>query len=179
MGARQGEVWGAGAFRRVYSPAMDESARQLVSVLALRPHPEGGFYRETFRSSSNDAERSASTAIYFLLQAGTFSAFHVIHGGDEIWHHYDGDAVEIHTLSSNGDYSVDVLGRDVANGERPQIVVPAGVIQAAVPCGDAFALCGCTVAPGFDFTDFEMPTRRELLESFPRYEQVIRRLTRA
>jgi len=95
-----------------------------------------------------------------------------------VWHHYGGDPVEIHMIAPSGDHRVTILGPDVRRGERPQILVPAGTLQAAIPRGPRFALCGCTVTPGFDFTDFEMPTRGELVARFPRYEQVIRSLTR-
>jgi hypothetical protein len=160
---------------------MNDDARALVAALELKPHPEGGYYRETFRSPTHvpasRGERAASTAIYFLLPAGTFSALHRVRS-DEVWHHYDGDPVDLHTLEGDGAHAVTRLGRDLARGERPQVVVPAGVWQAAVPVGDAFALCGCTVAPGFDFADFEMPERAALVAVFPRLRSLIERLTR-
>jgi predicted cupin superfamily sugar epimerase len=165
-------------------PASDE-ARRLIETLGLAPHPEGGFYRETFRAplavvapAGSVASRAASTAIYFLLPAGTFSALHRVRS-DEVWHHYDGDPVELHTIDEAGAHAVAVLGRDLARGQRPQAVVPAGVWQAAVPVGHAYALCGCTVAPGFDFADFEMPPRDALVAAFPRLRAAVERLTRA
>src|SRR5689334_23570570 len=130
---------------------MHPDAERIVRELDLVPHPEGGFYRETFRSPlvleglPHGAPRAASTAIYFLLPAGTFSAFHSV-TSDEVWHHYDGDPVELHLIDAAGAYRVERLGRDFARGEQPQIVVPAGVWQAAVPVGERHALCGCTVA---------------------------------
>jgi hypothetical protein len=157
---------------------VDSRVQQIVDRLGLRPHPEGGFYRETFRSALHVPAGQASTAIYFLLPAGMFSAFHVIRGSDEIWHHYAGDPIELHTFAPNGDYAVEVLGPDIAGGQRPQLVVAAGTLQAAVPRGDRFALCGCTVAPGFEFANFTIPTRAELLARFPRHAAVIGRLTR-
>jgi uncharacterized protein len=163
---------------------IDAQAQRLIDLLGLSPHPEGGFYRETFRSgqvlvlAKDGGQRSASTAIYFLLPAGVFSAFHVIRQADEIWHHYGGEAAEIHQISPNGEYRVEVLGGDVSNGERPQVMVPAGSFQAAVAQGNTFALCGCTVTPGFDFTDLVMPTRDELLGRFPQHGDAIRRFTR-
>src|SRR5262245_3643775 len=164
---------------------MDARVQQLIDLLDLRPHPEGGFYRETFRSDQaltlapGGAPHSAATAIYFLLPAGVFSAFHVIHNADEIWHHYGGDPVEIHMISPDGEHRCAVLGPVLQEGEQPQVAVPNGTLQAAVPRGAAFALCGCTVSPGFDFADFEMPPREALLQRFPQHEGVIRRLTRA
>ena len=161
---------------------MSDEVRQIIELLGLTPHPEGGFFRETFRSDQvltlTDGKRNTSTAIYFLLPAGVFSAFHVIRGADEVWHHYTGDPVQIHTIALDGEHRVELLGSDVQSGERPQIVVPAGTLQAAVPRGTRFALCGCTVSPGFDFADFEMPDRTVLLGRFPQHEGVIRRLTR-
>ena len=159
---------------------MDARTQRIIDALGLSPHPEGGFFRETFRSRHLLAgeARSASTGIYFLLPSGTFSAFHVIHRADEVWHHYAGDPVEIHAISPAGVHWVELLGGNLEWGERPQIVVPEGTLQAAVPRGTSFALCGCTVAPGFDFADFEMPPRVELLRRFPSHEPLIRRLTR-
>jgi predicted cupin superfamily sugar epimerase len=162
---------------------MHAAAADFVTRLALAPHPEGGVYRETWRAPvrvtghAGDA-RAASTAIYFLLPAGTFSAFHRV-SSDEVWHHYEGDSVEIHLLDErDGGCVVLALGRNIAAGERPQVVVPAGVWQAAAPVGDRFALCGCTVAPGFDIADFEMPERGDMVARFPEHAEVVGKLTR-
>lgn len=151
----------------------------LVRLLDLAPHPEGGFYRETFRSPRVEGApaRAASTAIYFLLPSGTFSALHRVRS-DEAWHHYDGTPLDLHTIDDQGVHAVVRLGRDLARGERPQHVVPANVWQAAAPVGEGWSLCGCTVAPGFDFADFEMPSRTELLTRFPRHRDLVVRLTR-
>jgi predicted cupin superfamily sugar epimerase len=160
-------------------------ARKLVDTLGLTPHPEGGFFRETFRSELvlrglpwvvHGGERNASTAIYFLLPAGVFSAFHRV-TSDEAWHHYDGDPVELHTLGASG-HEVVRLGRDFDAGERPQHVVRGGAWQAAVTIGARYALCGCTVAPGFDFADFEMPSKDELVREYPEHAALIASLTR-
>ena len=161
---------------------MNDDARAVVTALGLAPHPEGGFFRETFRAplpiDAPQGPRAASTAIYFLLPAGSFSALHRVRS-DEVWHHYDGDPVDIHTMDDDaGQARVVRLGRDLARGDRPQVVVPAGVWQAAVPVGKRFALCGCTVAPGFEFADFEMPSRAELLRLFPALRELVERLTR-
>lgn len=143
---------------------------RVVELLGLTPHPEGGFYRETFRAA-------ASTAIYFLLPSGTFSAFHRI-GSDEVWHHYDGDPLELHVIHPDDRHERVVLGRDVASGHRPQHVVPGGAWQAATPIGARFTLCGCTVAPAFDFAQFEMPPQAELLSLLPRHGDLVRRFAR-
>jgi len=150
--------------------AEDPDVNRIIEALGLAPHPEGGFYRETFRSSS--------TEIYFLLPAGEFSAFHRLRASDEIWHHYAGDPVELQTIGNDGEHRVTMLGPDLERGERPQVIVPAGTLQAAAVRGQRFALCGCTVTPAFDFADFELPTRDELLAAFPRHESVIRQRTR-
>jgi predicted cupin superfamily sugar epimerase len=160
---------------------MNEAAQALVAALGLAPHPEGGFYRETFRAptvfDTTQGSRAASTAIYFLLPAGTFSALHRVRS-DEVWHHYDGDPLDLHTIDDSGHHAVARVGRAISLGERPQLIVPAGVWQAAVPVGFAYALCGCTVSPGFDFADFEMPSRALLLRRFPDLGDVIAALTR-
>src|SRR5580698_273663 len=127
---------------------MDDDARAMIAALGLTAHREGGFFRETFRAplvvGAPQGARAASTAIYFLLQAGEFSALHRVRS-DEVWHHYDGDPVELYLLREDGAHGVVRLGPDLARGERPQVVVPAGIWQAAIPVGSRFALCGCTV----------------------------------
>lgn len=154
----------------------------LIRELGLAPHPEGGFFRETYRAASlpfalpDRGARSASTAIYFLLAGADFSAFHRVRS-DEVWHHYAGAPLELHTLEASGPKVV-VLGSNVERGERPQHVVPAGVLQAARVHGAGYSLMGCTVAPGFDFADFEMPSRSALLELYPAATGIIRALTR-
>jgi predicted cupin superfamily sugar epimerase len=138
---------------------MSTDARALIAALDLAPHPEGGFYRETFRAPTLVATprgpRAASTAIYYLLPAGAASARHRV-ASDEAWHHYEGDPLELTVEHPDGRREVILLGPDVAAGQRPQAVVPAGAWQAARPVGARHALCGCTVAPGFDFADFEL-----------------------
>jgi predicted cupin superfamily sugar epimerase len=165
---------------------MHPETETLIRELCLAPHPEGGFYRETFRSpNTNTIEpgsrvRAASTAIYFLLPVGTFSALHRV-SSDEVWHHYDGAPLDLHLLNDQGLHETIVIGRDIAAGQRPQHVVPAGVWQAAVPRAGSLphTLCGCTVAPGFDFADFEMPTRSALSRMFPDRTSLIAQLTRS
>jgi predicted cupin superfamily sugar epimerase len=162
-------------------------ARLWVERLSLRPHPEGGHYRETYRAAEAVAAhclpprfggaRSFSTAIYFLLEAGQFSALHRLKQ-DEAWHYYAGGPLLVHDLAPDGTCTVHQLGLNFDAGERPQAVVPAGhVFGATVEA--PFALVGCTVAPGFDFADFEMPGRAELVRLFPKHRALIERLTRA
>ena len=123
--------------------------------------------------------RSASTAIYFLLRAQDFSALHVV-SSDEVWHHYLGDALELHCFDAEGAHRAVKLGCALGHGERPQHVVKRGELQAArVSAGPhGFALCGCTVAPGFDFADFRMPPRAELLEKLAQHRALVTALTR-
>lgn len=131
------------------------SADEIVRLLDLKPHPEGGHFRETFRDGATDASgRSRSTAIYFLLAAGEVSAWHRVDAA-EVWHFHAGAPLVL-TLSPNGhDAEAHRLGPDLAAGERPQAVVPAGWWQAAESLG-AWTLVGCTVAPGFEFSGFEL-----------------------
>ena len=155
---------------------------EVIAALGLIPHPEGGFFSETFRAPASleapfGARRAASTAIYFMLRAGDFSAFHVVRS-DEVWHHYLGASLELHTINPSGRHERVELGKELVHGERPQWVVPAGTLQAARIIGEGFALCGCTVAPGFDFADFSMPSRSELCARFPALLPVIESFTR-
>lgn len=162
------------------------SADEVIERLGLVAHPEGGFYAETFRAEApsrggaGQGERSASTAIYFLLRAQDFSALHVVSSADEVWHHYFGDALELHCFDAAGRHRQVRLGTAFAADERPQHVVRRGELQAArVTAGPhGFALCGCTVAPGFEFADFRMPGRAELLARWPQHAELITALTR-
>jgi predicted cupin superfamily sugar epimerase len=130
------------------------TAAEIIARLELRPHPEGGFYRETFRDSRTDTDgRALSTAIYFLLARGERSHWHRI-DAVEIWHYHAGDALILRTADNNGQRSFR-LGPDLAKGEVPQAVVPAQTWQAAESTGD-WTLVGCTVAPGFHFAGFEL-----------------------
>jgi len=158
-------------------------AEQVIQRLGLAPHPEGGFFRETFRAPAvvaapfGPVARAASTAIYFLLRAGDFSAFHSVQS-DEVWHHYLGATLELHTIDAQGEPQRIELGSNLMNGELPQWVVPANSLQGARIIGDGFGLFGCTVAPGFDFADFSMPSRSELLARFPELAHLIESFTR-
>ena len=163
---------------------MNQELELLIRSLDLRPHPEGGWFRETYRSPPRSTAepavaRDGSTAIYFLLTAEAFSAFHVLRESDEMWHHYAGDPVRLHTISPDGEHRVEVLGPRIERGARPQILVPAGSLQAAEVPGSGFALCGCTVTPAFALADFEMSSRDELVRRHPQHAAIIRQLTRA
>jgi predicted cupin superfamily sugar epimerase len=161
-----------------------------IDRLDLRPHPEGGYFRETYRAAESisagalperfDGARAFSTAVYFLITEDAFSAFHRIRS-DELWHFYAGDAVTLAVLDGDGTGGLTTasLGREPARGQSPQVVIPAGAWFAAeVASPGAFALVGCTVAPGFDFADFELAERAVLLARYPQHRGVIERLTR-
>jgi uncharacterized protein len=130
------------------------SAAEIIARLDLKPHPEGGHYRETFRDSNLDANgRSRSTAIYFLLARGERSHWHRV-DAVEVWHYYAGDALILQIADDDGARDLR-LGTDFAAGEAPQATVPAHAWQAAESTGD-WTLVGCTVAPGFEFAGFEL-----------------------
>lgn len=164
------------------------NAQELIAKLELQPHPEGGYYRETYRSegliegqnpTAFPAGRNFSTAIYFLLQGEDFSAFHRIRS-DELWHFYAGVPLHIFIIDEQGTLSIITLGNNPEGGEVYQAVVPAGCWFASAPARpEGYALVGCTVAPGFDFGDFEMAVRAPLTDSFPQHKEIIRRLTRS
>ena len=130
------------------------TAAEVIATLGLKPHPEGGHYRETFRDSRTVDGRSAGTAIYFLLDIGEVSAWHRV-DATEIWHWHAGAPLVITTSPNGHDAAAQHLGPDLAAGQRPQCVVPAGHWQTATSLG-AWTLVGCTVSPGFDFSGFEM-----------------------
>ncbi|MEL6209530.1 MAG: cupin domain-containing protein [Pseudomonadota bacterium] len=130
------------------------AARQIIDMLGLAPHPEGGWFRETWRAEAAEGERAAGTAIYYLLDAGEVSHWHRVDAA-EIWHWYAGGPLSL-SLSPNGhDAEAHVLGPELAAGQRPQLIVPPGWWQTSCSLG-AYTLVGCTVSPGFEFAGFEM-----------------------
>ena len=161
---------------------MDPELSALIARLDLRPHPEGGWYRETFRdpravhAAGFEGPRSASTAIYFLLAEGNFSALHRIRS-DEVWHHYLGGDVEVVCLSDDGALRTLVVGGRIDGDAAPQAVVEAGVWFGA-RARKGWALVGCTVAPGFEFSDLELADRAALTASYPAHAGIIAALTR-
>lgn len=154
------------------------TAEELISIYRLRPHPEGGFYRETYRSSGKTAGgRNFCTAIYFLLPAGCKSRLHRIQS-DELWHFYMGGPLTVARVCQDGSVERAVLGGDAAAGQVPQHVVPAGSWFGAYPePGTKFSFVGCTVSPGFDFADFELADSAALLEQYPGAKELIKKLT--
>ena len=153
------------------------NAQHYIKTLALLPHPEGGYYKETYRSKESitlpQGERNYSTAIYFLLEENNFSAFHKIKS-DELWHFYAGDVLEVIEITTEGKLKITELGP-----YNFQYCVPAGNwFGSRVKQGGKFSLVGCTVSPGFDFKDFEMAEKDSLLKEFPEYDSIIEELTR-
>lgn len=164
---------------------MEEHVKQLVDELELLPHPEGGFYKETYRSKGSYSPigfpgiRNYSTSIYFLLTSESFSSLHRIRQ-DEVWHFYHGSPLFLHVITPDGQYIKHSVGLDLQSGQTPQLVVEAGCwFGATVQNPDSYSLVGCTVAPGFDFDDFELANREELSASFPQHAEIIHQLTRA
>lgn len=160
---------------------------EIIEKFNLNPHPEGGYFRETYRSNgeidknslpiSYEGNRNYATCIYFLLTSDTFSAFHKIKQ-DEIWHFYDGSPIKLYIISDEGLYSEHVIGSNFSEGEVPQFVVPGNHWFAAETINkEDYSLVGCSVSPGFDFKDFELPTKKELVTKFPEHQHIIERLT--
>jgi predicted cupin superfamily sugar epimerase len=168
---------------------MNDQARRIIEHLNLQPHPaEGGWFNETYRSSEQlqpgqlperySGTRSISTCIYYMLTPDTFSAMHRL-ASDEIFHFYLGDPVEMLQISPDGNHEIITIGSDLFNGMEPQVVVPAGYWQGSrLKPGGSFALLGTTVAPGFDFIDFDDGTREELTAIYPACAEMITALTR-
>jgi len=163
------------------------TADDVIQLLGLLPHPvEGGFFRETYRAADTLPQsvlrnhlgpRAVSTAIYYLLKPGHVSELHVL-PGDEVFHFYLGNPVRMLQLWPGGVGKEVILGSDLAMGQVPQCVVPAGVWQGTRLVGDTgFALLGCTVAPGFDYADYRGGTRGELTAKWPAFAEEIARLT--
>jgi predicted cupin superfamily sugar epimerase len=165
-----------------------KDAKFWIEKLQLSPHPEGGHYRETYRAElvfaknalphAFSGSRAAATAIYFLLDGEDFSAFHRLRS-DEMWHFYAGGTLVVSVIDKRGEYSEILLGSDAEAGEMFQAVVKAGCWFAVrVKDPKSFALVGCTLSPGFEFNDFELGKRAELVRLYPQYRDVIKKLTR-
>jgi predicted cupin superfamily sugar epimerase len=164
------------------------TAREWIERLELKKHPEGGYYRETFRANGGIAlpdrfggPRPYSTAIYFLITPAEFSCLHRL-ASDETWHFYTGSPLVIRAITPQGERKDIRLGPDFEQGQRFQATVGAGNWFGAKLIEDrpgAFALVGCTLSPGFEFSDFELATRAKLLREFPRHADFIREMTRS
>ena len=161
-------------------------ADDLIKQLELKPHPEGGYFKETYRSDEairslperyNGRSRNIGTSIYFLLKGNQCSAFHKLLS-DEIWHFYEGSTIKLFIIDSAGNLITPELGNDISNGEQYQYTVPRNCWFSARPLDpDGYSLVGCTVAPGFDFSDFQLADRNYLLKAFPQHESIIKSFT--
>ncbi len=164
-----------------------KSAEYWITHLELEPHPEGGYYKEAYKSKciitkdclpGFSGDRSIATAIYYLLSNEDISLFHSIKS-DEIWHFYYGSPLIIHVLHIDGAYEKIKLGTSIDEGEVIQCVVPAqSWFSAEVAHSSSFGLVGCTVSPGFDFRDFTLAHAHELIKLFPQHEKLIKKFTK-
>lgn len=165
------------------------TAQDWIQKLGLERHPEGGYFKQTYRAAltlDEDAlpatfhgPRSASTAIYFLIGGDDFSALHRL-AADEVWHFHLGSPMEVHSIDPTGKHRVATLGHNIDSGQLLQYVVPGGCwFGSCMVEQQSFALVGCTVAPGFDFADFEMGDRNRLMREYPQHTAIVERLTRA
>ncbi|HJS53044.1 MAG TPA: cupin domain-containing protein [Chitinophagaceae bacterium] len=161
---------------------------QLIQQFNLEPHPEGGWYKQTYRSNEKivagalpkrfTGSRAFSTAIYFLLEEGNFSAFHRIKS-DECWHFYAGDPLLIFIIRQSGELEIISLGNDFEKGQSFQYVVPANCWFAGRPAsGSKYCFVGCTVSPGFEFADFELANVNALVRVYPQHKAIINELCR-
>jgi len=171
-----------------YDQLRMSKAEQLIRQFDLQPHPEGGWYKQTYKSKELveaaalpdrfAGDRVFSTAIYFLLEEGNFSAFHKIKS-DECWHFYAGDQLQIYVIQTDGSLDIIQLGNDFTKGQLFQYTVPANCWFASRPAtGSAFCFAGCTVAPGFEFADFEMADPSSLSVVYPQHAGIIKELCR-
>lgn len=162
------------------------SAQYWIDQLQLQRHPEGGWFREVYRAEESiphsalppaySGDRNYSTSIYFLLNGNDTSTFHKINQ-DELWHFYAGTSLTLHMIDPSGEYSTQQVGNQLDKGQTLMFCVPAGwYFGAEVDDKNSFSLVGCTVAPGFDFDDFEMPSAEELIMQYPQNREIIERL---
>ncbi len=162
------------------------TADYFIKNLNMTPHPEGGFYKEIYASEENitsndlkvefEGSRILWTSIYFLLRDGEVSNFHRLKS-DEMWYYHSGSPLTIYMISPEGEFFTEQLGLDIENGEKPQILVPKNYIFGSAMNNKGYALVGCMVSPGFEFKDFELLKRSELIEKYPQHQQIILKLT--
>ncbi|URZ03059.1 cupin domain-containing protein [Clostridium felsineum] len=162
------------------------TADYFIKNLDMIAHPEGGFYKEVYVSEENITARDLKsdfeglrilwTSIYFLLQDGEVSNFHRLKS-DEMWYYHSGSPLTIYMISPEGMLITEQLGLNIAQGEKPQVLVPKNYIFGSAMNNKGYALVGCMVSPGFEFRDFELFKRRELLEKYPQYKETIFKLT--
>ncbi|MDZ7764972.1 MAG: cupin domain-containing protein [Melioribacteraceae bacterium] len=162
--------------------------KSIIEKLSLQPHPEGGYFREVYRSTDEikkhglpdryKTNRNSGTSIYYMLEGEQFSSFHKLKS-DETWHFYLGSPIILHLISREGEYSKIVLGQKILEDELHQFTIINGTWFAAeVKDKKSYSLVGCTVYPGFDFEDFEMGDRFELINKFPQHKEIIKDFTK-
>lgn len=167
---------------------MNTKAKYYIEKLQLQPHPEGGYFKEVYRSGEiieaehlpirYRGQRAFSTSIYFMLEGTQKSLFHKLKS-DEIWHYYDGSSVKIHLIDIDGNLSEKILGNDLNSDEQFQVIILKGNWFAAeIIDKKSFAFFGCTVSPGFDFNDFDLAESKILIEKFPKHASLIKEFTR-
>jgi len=166
---------------------MQPKAQQYIKQLQLKKHPEGGYYKEVYRSGElilpehlpkrYKSTRNFSTSIYFLLEGKQFTSFHILKS-DELWHFYDGSAVLLYNINQKGEISVKKLGRD-QDCELQLTIEKENWFAAEIEDKKSFALFGCTVSPGFEFADFQLGKRNDLIKKFPQHSTLIKRLTKS
>jgi predicted cupin superfamily sugar epimerase len=167
---------------------MSPQAQKYIEKLQLKPHPEGGYYKEIYRAGEMilpehlpkryKSSRNFSTSIYFLLEGNQVSKFHRLKS-DEQWHFYDGSSIVVYVIDEGGKLNKILLGRNIEKGESLQTIIKHNSWFAAeLSDKSSFALIGCTVAPGFDFNDFNLGKRDELVDIFPQFKELINKLTK-
>lgn len=162
------------------------TADYFIKNLDMTPHPEGGFYKEIYASEENitsndlkvdfEGSRILWTSIYFLLRDGEVSNFHRLKS-DEMWYYHSGSPLTIYMISPEGELITEQLGLDIEHGEKPQVLVPKNYIFGSAMNHEGYALVGCMVSPGFEFRDFELFKRNELIAKYPQHQQIIHKLT--
>ena len=158
---------------------MNNKIQEIINHFDMLPHPEGGFYKETYRSSELclNGTRYIKTVIYFLLRSEDVSHFHRIKS-DEMWYYHSGSPLIVHSIDDQGIYKVQKVGINFSEGEIPQYLVPKNTIfGSTVLEKDSYSLVSCSVSPGFDFEDFELFKQSDLLEQFPLHHKIISKLT--
>ena len=155
-----------------------KSAEYYIKNLKMEPHVEGGYYKESFISNDElKKDKKLWSSIYFLLRTGEVSNFHRLKS-DELWYYHDGEALTIYMITPEGELVTRQLGKNIENGETPQILVPKGYIFGSAMNNDGYALVGCMVSPAFEYEEFELFERSYLLESYPNHRDIIMKLTR-
>lgn len=162
------------------------TADYFIKSLNMISHPEGGFYKEIYTAEENitsnelkvdfEGSRILWTSIYFLLRDGEVSHFHRLKS-DEMWYYHSGSPLTIYMISPEGELLTEQLGLDIENGEKPQVLVPKDYIFGSAMNNKGYALVGCMVSPGFEFRDFELFKRNDLIEKYPKHQQIIHKLT--